>query len=343
MSSPLAIYKNGLIAARRATYNADVSRLSSYYKGLIDGVNRNIVLSRRAKINNINALIRARTSALNALRAAFNKDMIAINRVTSLPSQPIPLRPPTKNATLVGINYIGTPNRLNGCINDTVTFSTLLTTQFGYDATNITFMTDETPIKPTRANILNAFSRLVVNAQAGDTLFFLYSGHGTQQNNNNNPNPADKIDECIYPIDGKIITDIEFKQIIDANLKAGVTLVAIFDSCFSGTIMNLRYNYLNGSAGDQLVVDAYAAETQGNIICISGCKDTQTSEEAFIGGKYGGALTWSINNTILNDNNETTWGQLVENMRSLMISSEYTQIPQFSSGKAINMGAQISL
>jgi hypothetical protein len=268
--------------------------------------------------------------------------MTAINRVTSLPSQPS-LRPPTKKATLVGINYIGTPNRLNGCINDTVTFATLLTTKFGYDAANISFMTDLTPIKPTRANILNGFSTLLENAQAGDTLFFLYSGHGTQQNNNNNPNPVDKIDECIYPLDGGILTDIEFKRIVDARLKEGVTLTAVFDSCFSGTIMNLRYNYLNGSAGDQLIVDTYAAETRGDIICISGCKDTQTSEDAFIEGKYGGALTWSINNTVLNNNNDTTWGQLVENMRSLMISSEYTQIPQFSSGKAIDMGAPVSL
>jgi hypothetical protein len=266
--------------------------------------------------------------------------MLAINRVTSLP--PL-LRPPTKKATLVGINYIGTPNRLNGCINDTVTFATLLTTKFGYDAANISFMTDVTPVKPTRANILNGFSTLLENAQTGDKLFFFYSGHGTQKNNNNNPNPADKIDECIYPLDGGIITDIELKRIIDAKLKAGVTLTAVFDSCFSGTIMNLRYNYLNGGAGDQLVVDTYAAETRGDIICISGCKDTQTSEDAFIEGKYGGALTWSINNTVLNDNNDTTWGQLVENMRSLMISSEYTQIPQFSSGKAIDMGAPVSL
>lgn len=341
MSSPLLIYKNGLIAARRATYNADVSRLSSYYKGLIDGINANIVLSRRAKINNINALVRARTSALNALRAAFNKDIAAINRVTSLPPPPPPARPPTKRATLVGINYIGTPNRLNGCINDTLTFANLLTTQFGYDASNISFMTDETPVKPTRANILNGFSSLLSNAQVGDHLFFLYSGHGTQKNNNNNPNPADKIDECIYPLDGGIITDVEFKRMIDANLKAGVTLVAIFDSCFSGTIMNLRHNYLNGSTGDQLIVDTYAAETQGDVVCISGCKDVQTSEDAFVGGKYGGALTWSIN-TVLNNNDNVTWTQLVTNVRSLMISSEYTQIPQFSSGKAIDMGSQVA-
>ena len=334
MPTPLEIYKNGLISARRATYNADVSRTSTYYQGLINRVNGNIVLSRRAKINNTNALIRARTNALNAIKSAFNKDIVTINKI-----KVVPRTTPIKKATLVGINYIGTPNRLNGCINDTVLFSNLLQTKFGYDASNMSFMTDNTSVKPTRANILNAFTNLISEAQSGDSLFFFYSGHGTQKNNSNNPNPADKIDECIYPLDGRIITDIELKRIVGANLKQGVTLSVIFDSCFSGTIMNLRYNYLNGSAGDQLVVDAYAAETAGNIVCISGCKDTQTSADAFIDGVYDGALTWAMTKTITSaiEGQPLSWAQMMSNARELLTSSNFTQIAQFSSGKAIDM------
>jgi hypothetical protein len=200
-------------------------------------------------------------------------------------------------------------------------------------------MTDETLVKPTRANILSAFTNLLINARSGDTIFFFYSGHGTQKNNHNNLNPADKIDECIYPIDGKIITDIEFKRIIDANLRDGVKLTAIFDSCFSGTVMNLRYNYLNSDTNNALLVDTYAADTKGDVVCISGCKDSQTSEDAIIGGKYGGALTWSITTSFLTHG--LTWSQLVNNSRALLASSDYTQIPQFSSGRSIDMEAQI--
>jgi hypothetical protein len=340
MPTPLEIYKNDLIGARRATYNADVSRTSTYYQGLINGVNANIVLSRRAKINNINALIRARTNALNAIKSAFNKDIAVINKI-----KVVPRTTPIKQATLVGINYIGTPNRLNGCINDTVLISTLLQTQFGYDAANISFMTDDTSVKPTRANILNAFTKLLSEAQSGDSLFFFYSGHGTQKNNSNNPNPADKIDECIYPIDGKIITDIELKRIVDANLKQGVTLSVIFDSCFSGTVMNLRYNYLNGNAGDQLVVDTYAAETRGNVVCISGCKDAQTSSDAFLEGNFNGALTWAMTKTITTaaaDEQPLSWNQMMSSVRTLLTASNFTQIAQFSSGKAIDMTAAIA-
>lgn len=339
MPSALTTYKIDLIRNRRAAYTADLTKITSYYQGLINEINRNVVFSRRTKINNINALIRDRTNALNALRIALNKDIAAINKITK-----VPRTTPIKKATLIGINYIGTPNRLNGCINDTVLISNLLQTQFGYDASNISFMTDDTIIKPTRANILNAFKTLIAESQSGDSLFFLYSGHGTQKNNSNNPNPADKIDECIYPIDGNIITDIELKKIVDSNLKEGVTLTAIFDSCFSGTVMNLRYNYLNGSANDQLVTDTYAAETRGNMFCFSGCKDVQTSSDALLEGQYNGALTWAMTKTITTaiEGQPLSWAQMMSNVRTLLTASNFTQIAQFSSGKAINMDSQIT-
>lgn len=338
MTSALATYKIGLIRARRAAYNADLSKITSYYQGLINEINRNVVFSRRTKINNINALVRDRTNALNSLRVALNKDIVAINKITKMPRTT-----PIKKAILIGINYIGTPNRLNGCINDTALISNLLQTQFGYDASNISFMTDDTVVKPTRANILNAFNTLITESQSGDSLFFFYSGHGTQKNNSTNPNPADKIDECIYPIDGKIITDIELKKVVDSNLKEGVTLTAIFDSCFSGTVMNLRYNYLNGSTNDQLVTDTYAAETLGNMICISGCKDVQTSSDAFLEGKFNGALTWAMTKTIATaiEGQPLSWAQMMSNARALLLASDFTQIAQFSSGKAINMDSQM--
>jgi hypothetical protein len=36
------------------------------------------------------------------------------------------------------------------------------------------------PLQPTRRNILNALGWLVSDAQPGDSLFFHYSGHGSQ-------------------------------------------------------------------------------------------------------------------------------------------------------------------
>ena len=289
MSSALTIYKNGLIAAARVNYNTALTALAVRYQALIDAVKQNTVFSLRWKTNEISKLVRARSKELTILKNAYNKEVIDIKKITKVPRGPGTI----KQAVFIGINYKGTSSRLNGCINDTVLVSNLLKDKFGYSASNISFLTDDTVIKPTRKNILDAFKTLLVDSLPGDSLFFFYSGHGKQKSNPSNPNPLDKIDECIYSIDGKTITDIELKNLVDVNLKEGVTLTTIFDSCFSGTIMNLKYNYLNGLDDNTLVIDTYTAPTLGNLICISGSKDNQTSEDDWINGQYNGPPTWA--------------------------------------------------
>lgn len=344
--SPLSDYKKALIVARTQRYNTDLINLFAYYQGLLDAINANTSLSRSVKIGNTRTLIKQKNAAVNSLRAIYKSDVYKINRITTLPTPPPPPARtiPMKIAILIGINYVGTSNQLMGCINDTVTMSNILKNAYGYSGSNMTFMTDYTFIKPTGANILNAFTNLLKNSIAGDSLFFFYSGHGTQKANNNNLNPNDKIDECIYPLDGKIVTDVKFKQIIDANMKSGVKLTAIFDSCFSGTMMNLKYNYLNGTNNSDLTVDSYQTDTIGQVICMSGCKDEQTSEDDYIDGKYNGALTWALSTTLSSApaNAPLTWTQLVNGIRTILASNEFTQIPQFSSGTVIDMNGVVA-
>jgi len=64
-----------------------------------------------------------------------------------------------KSALLVGINYTNMPNQLYGCINDVHNVGKLLT-QKGYTCT---LLTDLTPIRATKKNILNAFKQLFGN------------------------------------------------------------------------------------------------------------------------------------------------------------------------------------
>jgi len=337
--SPLSDYKKGLILARTQLYNVTLASLLSYYRGLVDTINANKSLTKRAKINNLNAINRAKIRAIYLLRVKYNADIMQINRIRTVPIVPIvPIvrTVPTKTAVLVGINYIGTPNQLNGCINDTIVVSSMLKTNYGYKTENMSFMTDRTSIKPTGMNIRNAFTDLLQNAISGDSLFLFYSGHGTQKANNNNLNPSDKIDECIYPLDGDIITDVTFKKIINANMKTGVNLVAVFDSCFSGTVMNLKYNYLSSDYNNTLFVDSYESVTAGEVVCISGCKDNQTSEDAYINGVYGGALTWAMSSTI-SSNASLSWAELVDGMRAILSTNTFTQLPQLSSSNQMDM------
>ena len=59
-----------------------------------------------------------------------------------------------KYGLLIGINYTGTAYQLNGCINDVNNMKLFLaSSKLGY--TNFVMLTDDTPVKPTRANILN--------------------------------------------------------------------------------------------------------------------------------------------------------------------------------------------
>jgi len=226
-----------------------------------------------------------------------------------------------KSALLVGINYTKTPNELYGCINDIKNIGKLLT-QKGYTCT---MLTDLTPIRATKNNILNALKQLLTNAKDGDTLFFHYSGHGTNTLDRNG-DELDRRDEMICPCDYNLISDDELNQIIRLHLKPNVTLFALFDSCFSGTVLDLRYNYLPN------ILNPRVPETKSNVIMISGCMDNQTSADTFINRAWSGAMT----NAFLTCVNSSSLNVLITNMRNYL-KNNYTQIPQLSSGKLLNI------
>ena len=75
---------------------------------------------------------------------------------------------------------------------------------------------------------------------------------------------------------------------------------------------------------------------------ISGCMDNQTSADAYINSKYQGAMTWSFLDTV-NKKPNLTWIELITTMRSSLKTSTYQQIPQLSSGKKLDLTAEICL
>ena len=64
----------------------------------------------------------------------------------------------SKYAVLVGINYYNTVNQLYGCINDVINVQNYLKTQ---KYTQFTIITDDTPVKPTKKNILDGYKTIV--------------------------------------------------------------------------------------------------------------------------------------------------------------------------------------
>ncbi|KIR35949.1 metacaspase-1 [Cryptococcus deuterogattii MMRL2647] len=154
-----------------------------------------------------------------------------------------------KKALCIGINYIGSSSALAGCINDAHNVQKFLIERYGYKSEDIVMLTDDARNSrqiPTRANILAAMQWLVQGAQPNDSLFFHYSGHGGQTQDLDG-DEDDGYDEVIYPVDfktaGHITDDDSRHNIMVRPLPAGCRLTAIYDSCHSGTALDLPYIY----------------------------------------------------------------------------------------------------
>lgn len=322
--------KNSTIAELTNAFNIKVNALKQQLTNNINAIN-NSKANIKEKNNAIHALIVSYNNAINKLKIKLASDIKAIQTLTKI----------NKNALLIGINYRGTSNELYGCINDTNNVKNLLD-QFGYN--KYVFLTDDTNKKPTKKNILEALTNLLVNSVSGDTLFFLYSGHGTCTTDVNK-DELDGQDELIVPIDAynisTCILDDELNNIIRKELKQGVNLFALFDSCFSGTVLDLKYNYLDNTNNLNTVINPNVPETSGQVIMISGCMDNQTSADAYVsynGKNMGaGAMTFSFLKTIQQLGVNITIKTLIESMRGLLKDNGYEQIPQLSSGKEINI------
>ncbi len=314
-------YKTNRTKEIRAKYSSILLELITRYNRLISNVlNTRLVSNKTAKIL---ILRQSYDSDYKIIQQQMNNE---INQVVIPP--PIVIDTAIKKALLIGINYIGTPYELNGCINDITNISNRLV---GFQS--VTQITDYTTTKPTKLNIINELVKLLIDAVAGDFLVFSFSGHGSQVIDRNG-DEYDGKDEGIFTLDGMLIIDDEINAIITKNLKPNVTLFMLFDCCHSGTILDLKYNYLN------YMENSKNPETTGNVIMISGCRDEQTSGELYISGKVQGAMTRVLLDTIQPN---ITWRQLITSMCSSLSTMNLIQIPKLSSGKFIDIDSKFIL
>jgi len=332
MSEELELYKKNRINESQKDYSIKLSTLNVTLSNNIKNIQRNRMLSAQIKNRNINILISKYFSDVNTLKNQLNSSILYFNNYT--PKKVTFSK--NKNALLVGINYTGTQNELFGCINDVKSVKERLSNN-GFTAINT--LTDFTIKKPTRENILAEFKKLLINSQAGDFLFFLYSGHGSYVLDRNG-DEKDGYDELIVSCDLQGILDDDFKILISHHLKKDVTLFAMFDSCFSGTILDLKYQFLDSLNYDKYTENEKNIETVGNVYMISGCSEEQTSADAYINNLAQGAMTWSLLESLKSSSNET-WRDLIKSMRSLLKTSQYEQIPQFASGNFVDIDSKV--
>ncbi|PCH35030.1 hypothetical protein WOLCODRAFT_165972 [Wolfiporia cocos MD-104 SS10] len=167
-----------------------------------------------------------------------------------------------RKALLIGINYgtQGSPQNseyatLVGPHKDVKAFKSLLIEQYNYAAEDVTVMCDDEnsppELQPTHVNIRHQISNLVRGASPGDRFVFLFSGHSDQIVCLDHSEEDDQ-DEVILPMDHeglekkeKLIIDNDLRKLLVDPLPAGAYLTAIFDSCHSGTLLDLRHYRCN--------------------------------------------------------------------------------------------------
>lgn len=157
-----------------------------------------------------------------------------------------------RKAVCIGINYPDSSAPLRGCINDALMMARFLGT---HGFTDITMVTDDaknkgTALYPTRANLLTHMTNLVKGAQAGDSLFLHYSGHGSQEKDTDG-DEQDGMDETIVPSDyataGQITDDVLHRILVE-SLPRGTRLTVIMDCCHSGSALDLPFTFVASDA-----------------------------------------------------------------------------------------------
>jgi len=248
-----------------------------------------------------------------------------------------------KKAILIGINYTGSQYQLEGCINDSFDLQDLLLDDKFFNKQDIILMNDNSTgsLYPSKSNILAQLQNLVALSNKSSTtkyqFLIAYSGHGSSQIDRNNAKNTGK-DELLCPIDfstGGFIVDFDIKNNFVDKLSKNTSCTFLVDACHSGTIIDLKYNYLfsNSSDEDKIRVFDKITDTKCQAVLISGCTDSQTSADAQVDGKAQGAMTASFLATY---NTDISYRDLVLGMRRWLAKNKYEQIPQLSTGQAIN-------
>ena len=246
----------------------------------------------------------------------------------------------TRQAILFGLNYECTADaRLRGCINDVRNMESLLNTaEYGFD--NVRVFTDASSnARTTAQGILQEINNLAKRSWSDnlDLAWIHYSGHGCSTRDRKG-DENDRTDECLVPSDFKtagVIPDDYIKDCL-RNFNPKTKVICIFDCCHSGTIGDLKYRYFDKHTNQ---IENRGRPCPSNVVLFSGCKDEQTSADAYNVNhlfKYSGAMT-SCLIMVLNDNRALKCKvfDLLDGLRAKLAEKRFAQIPQLTASYEI--------
>lgn len=156
-------------------------------------------------------------------------------------------------------------------------------------------------------------------------------------------------------------TDDDGKISIMNNVKAGLNLVMEADNLLEG-----RYGLNSVAAAKQMLGDANNffqgfrhqhhgpaglesdntgrdwSREQKFVTMYSGCRDEETSADAYIAGRNCGAMTWAFLET-MKHNRDPTYIQTLQATRANLRGSQYKQVPQLSVGVQMDLDQPLRL
>lgn len=270
---------------------------------------------------------------------------------------PIQTTPTIKGgrALIVAISYSKTKSPLPGTQEDKVL---ILKTVKNKGFENIIVMSDQdypssSPYFPTYQNILRGlrwllssgtildFENTTLNSfpaiNPKEMVFFYYSGHGSQIDDDNG-DEIDGKDEVICPIKengdwaDEDIRDDDLYTTFNSNVRPDSYVICLLDCCHSGSGMDLGYRMIRGQVSPY---EKNIKVTKCPIILIAGARDHQSAHEGMVDvNKKHGYLTWAWCQAVTERPRQSMYSleSKINNKVSKLISSS-KQLPTYSFGQ----------
>ncbi len=257
-------------------------------------------------------------------------------------------------ALLIGVNKYKLPGcDLQGCVNDVTNVRDILLKYYGFTVKQIRVLVDE---RATKKAVLSRLEWLVKDAKAGDRLLFHFSGHGSQIRDRNGDELKDQLDEILCPHDmdwdGTYIVDDDLKRAFD-KIPKDVRLEVLLDSCHSGTGTRAAVAFVLMSAAENTppmrvrflappmdilcrqlgeedlpITRMLKSANPANHALFSGCRDNQTSADAYISGAYNGAFSYYFCKHIRDVQGAISRAELLKRLRASLKHEDFDQVPQ---------------
>jgi hypothetical protein len=262
-----------------------------------------------------------------------------------------------KRAFLVGVNrYRMAGADLRGCVNDVKDLSAALVEFHGFKKSDITVLTD---LAATKKAMQAGIKAVIRDSKKGDVAVVHFSGHGSHVPDDNK-DESDGRDEILCPADldwDDPLRDDWLRTTLD-GVKAGVNLTVIMDCCHSGTNTRevlppdapVKERYLpspstlkaveSGRSEPRKITSELRASPRAvrkardivkaelPEVLITGCRDTQTSADAFINGRFNGALTFALVEAMRKGRGRLTYRQLHDRAAAVLKTRKFEQVPQ---------------